>query len=308
MVSEAHHSYSEDTYLLKPNNSPDTSVEIAVTCLTPTTPKRGKPAIVCLHGMFHNRMIWHPLRCNGLADKFVSEGYQVWLPEIRGHGRSPVNNNYFKNSFEDIIKYDLPAISDFVEEKTDNSAIWIGHTLGAFYIGGAVARGYLKQEQIKGLAFIGSQVEKPHWVLNIPLGAMISSWVVKNKPFIEGYKHGFGPENEPGKLVSEILRWQTRRGWKGGDKFDYLGAFKNINTPALVATFDMPNTSNKHRNALFENLGAEQKKNEHFIFPGSGVNFTQEHMVLGKFAQEKVYPVVISWCEQVSLGGKLQVA
>ncbi|EPN67992.1 esterase/lipase/thioesterase family protein, partial [Pseudomonas syringae pv. actinidiae ICMP 19079] len=79
----------EDVYRLKPANSPDPSVELVVTRLglvdQPAT--RGAPVIL-LHGSFSNRRFWYSPKGIGLGPYLARAGYDVWIPEMRGHGLS----------------------------------------------------------------------------------------------------------------------------------------------------------------------------------------------------------------------------
>ncbi len=311
MATELHHGFYEDSYLLKPGNSSDTSAEIAVTKLSPVDAVESTTPVVCLHGMFNNRMVWQPHRIKGFADKLLAAGYQVWLPELRGHGRSPVNYFYNDNTFEDTIAFDLPAINAFVSEQTQKKPVWIGHSLGGFAIAGALARNYIDQDTLSGMALIGAQSDKLHWILNMPLAAMISSWIVKKKPFIEGYRHGFGPENEPGRFVADILRWQAGRGWKSRDKFDYLQGLSMVSLPAFLATFGVESkdaVGDKKSRNLLDNLGSVNKSHHHFTFAKSAENFNQIDMLLGRLAEERVWPELVRWIELLQNSSARQVA
>src|SRR5690606_19839690 len=59
---------SEDVYLLKPNNSPDCSVELALTRVGQAGAEgvRGVP-VVLLHGSFSNRRFWYSPKGIGLG-------------------------------------------------------------------------------------------------------------------------------------------------------------------------------------------------------------------------------------------------
>ena len=108
---------SEDVYRLKPGNSPDWSVEIAVTRLgmADASAPRGVPVIL-LHGSFSNRRFWFSPKGLGLGAYLTRLGFDVWIPEMRGHGLSQRNLAYRHNRVSDYVRYDLPAIADFVRD------------------------------------------------------------------------------------------------------------------------------------------------------------------------------------------------
>jgi len=66
---------SEDVYLLKPNNSPDSSVELALTRLglAGAEDVRGVP-VVLLHGSFSNRRFWYSPKGIGLGAYLARAG------------------------------------------------------------------------------------------------------------------------------------------------------------------------------------------------------------------------------------------
>ncbi len=110
---------SEDVYRLKPGNSPDLTVELAVTRLglADEPQARGVPVIL-LHGSFSNRRFWFSPKGIGLGAYLARAGFDVWVAEMRGHGLSVRNQDYRKNRVADYARYDLPAIAAFVREQS----------------------------------------------------------------------------------------------------------------------------------------------------------------------------------------------
>ena len=86
---------SEDVYRLKPGNSPDASVELAMTRIGLADPsmRRGVPVIL-VPGSFSNRRFWFSPKGVGLGAFLARAGYDVWIAEMRGHGLSPRNRDY----------------------------------------------------------------------------------------------------------------------------------------------------------------------------------------------------------------------
>lgn len=139
MSAELRGDLSEDVYLLKPNNSPDSSVELALTRLgrAGAEGERGMP-VVLLHGSFSNRRFWYSPKGIGLGPYLARAGFDVWIAEMRGHGLSPRNENYRDNHVAQYVRYDLPAIADFIIEQTGQAVHWIGHSLGGVILAAAL--------------------------------------------------------------------------------------------------------------------------------------------------------------------------
>ncbi len=135
---------SEDVYRLKPGNSPDGTVELAVTRLglADVAQTRGTPVIL-LHGSFSNRRFWYSPKGIGLGAYLARQGFDVWIPEMRGHGLSKRNHDYVKNRIADYARYDLPAIGAFVREQSAQIPHWIGHSLGGITLAAALGGQFL---------------------------------------------------------------------------------------------------------------------------------------------------------------------
>ena len=126
--------YSEDVYLLKPNNSPDKTVEFAVTRLSHPDfcrhgSRRGAPVIL-LHGLYENRMTWmyeqHEMLC-----ELLNAGADVWIMEMRGHGLSKQNRDFRQNHWRNYAQYDLPAMQKFIAEQNPLQQTWLARDQGA---------------------------------------------------------------------------------------------------------------------------------------------------------------------------------
>ena len=86
--------------------------------------------MILLHGSFSNRRFWYSPRALGLGPYLARAGFDVWLPEMRGHGLSIRNDGYRDNRVADYARYDLPALASFIHEQCGQPAHWIGHSLG----------------------------------------------------------------------------------------------------------------------------------------------------------------------------------
>ncbi|WP_428240865.1 alpha/beta hydrolase [Gynuella sp.] len=141
--------YSEDVYLLKPNNSPDKTAEFAVTRLGhPDVCRnglsRGEPVIL-LHGLYENRTVWmyeqHEMLC-----QLLNAGADVWIMEMRGHGLSKVNHDSRQNHWRNYARYDLPALQQFIREQNPARQTWLAREQGAVSLLLALEYGLLDKQ------------------------------------------------------------------------------------------------------------------------------------------------------------------
>ena len=171
---------TEDIYRLKPGNSPDASVELVVTRLgQQAAGERRGPPVILLHGSFSNRRFWYSPRALGLGPYLARAGFDVWLPEMRGHGLSIRNDGYRDNRVADYARYDLPALASFIHEQCGQPAHWIGHSLGGVVLAAGLGGGYLDQARIASVALFGSQVSTAHWLFRLPMAGILARLLLR---------------------------------------------------------------------------------------------------------------------------------
>lgn len=293
----------EDVYRLKPGNSPDFSVELAVTRLglVASPDVRGVPVIL-LHGSFSNRRFWYSPKGVGLGAYLARAGFDVWIPEMRGHGLSARNQAYRHNRVADYARYDLPAIAAFVREQSGQIAHWIGHSLGGTTLAAALGGHYLGVEQAASVALFGSQITRNFWPLKIPPVQWTSRLLLKRFEHFSGPRFKRGPEDEPMGVILESLRWRGLFGFFGDRKENWWAGLAQVQVPLLAVT-----AAGDHQDPpwacreLFEQFGSERKQ---FLCLGREQGFTEDfghvQMLVSKAAQAQVWPLVRDWLNQAA--------
>ncbi|MCV6614076.1 MAG: lysophospholipase [Cellvibrionaceae bacterium] len=219
--AEARDDLLEDVYLIKPNNSPDKSVELAVMRLglDGCPPRRPLP-IVLFHGCYQNHRYW--LGQNGLGPYLARQGYDVWLLDARGHGLSPRNQRFERNSLLDYSRYDLPAVLAFIAEVNGHSPVLIGAEEG--FAAGLMAQGAGSLVAGSCAAILGLGAPFPSAGLGRLPGA---NYLAETIGFGEPRNQRRGPEPEPRYLRQQLWREQgplLRRGRSLGiDLWQRLG-------------------------------------------------------------------------------------
>jgi pimeloyl-ACP methyl ester carboxylesterase len=110
----------------------------------------GLPVVLC-HGMSANRYPFDIKGAPSLARYLKARGWDVWVAELRGSGMSDrpgflTADVPYTWTFEDHLRKDLPAIINYVLERTGAPAIhWIGHSMGGML----------------GLAHVAAQTDPP---------------------------------------------------------------------------------------------------------------------------------------------------
>ncbi len=100
-------------------------------------PQRGShrtPVFLC-HGMSSNRWDMDGPGRISLARYLVRAGYDAWVVELRGAGRSMRpnwwNGKRYDWTFEDYVNHDAPAaLSEVLRETGAHQVHWVGHSMG----------------------------------------------------------------------------------------------------------------------------------------------------------------------------------
>ncbi|WP_369854590.1 alpha/beta fold hydrolase [Candidatus Thalassolituus haligoni] len=302
--------FTDDVYLVKHNLDKDRSVEVAVTHLSPgsyeTSPARDgrRPPVVLLHGSFTNRSFWLTVDGEGLAAWLVRQGFDVWLMEQRGHGLSPRNNDYTGNTSQQYACCDVPAVNDFVCEKTGEYPAWIGHSLGGVVLATAIAAGKLRPDNCAGVMSFGAQILKRPWYLWMPLGSLSLRTLMSIKGELDGRKIGIGPENEPAGIVNEYLARQAIFGkWQLENiKQPLLPAWRQANVPLRMFAgagdrIDPASCCRRFYEHYGSDAGIEVAKSMTLLGVENGFSEDYDHlgMVISPAARDEVWPLVASW-------------
>jgi pimeloyl-ACP methyl ester carboxylesterase len=293
-----------DVYLIKHGRDADPSVQIALTHIgIYGQSSKGKQPIVLVHGSFTNRRFWLSSQGIGLARYLVEAGFDVWLMEMRGHGLSPRNLAYKDNSLEHYAVSDVPAINEFVIEKTGLKPVWLGHSLGGVLISTAIAAGTLPEHQVAAIVLLGTQVVRRRWFIQIPLVTSMGKLWFTLKPELDGRKLKIGPENEPSGIAKEYLRWLGLLGrWRfNRNKTPLLVKWQEMDVPMLAMVgkndqsdpaeycerfYDLCGSNNK----IFKLLAKEE---------GFSRDFGHVDMVVSKAAAKEVWPEISSWLAEI---------
>ena len=296
--------FIEDTYLLKPNNSSDRSVQIAVTRLgfyKNETKKKGKPVIL-IHGSFTNRGFWFSQKGKGLARALLESGLDPWMLELRGHGDSPENIEYNQNSIDIYAGYDIPAVIDFIQEQTMQKPVWIGHSMGGVIVSTALAKGCITPDNSEAVVMLGSQVSRFPFLLRLPVFRLLARIILSlRKPLI---KSKLGPEHEPLGIAKEFIRWAGLfHGWKSPKGQKYWHELKKIQIPVLAfgAKKDKGDPV-KYCNKLALSIDDNATCIELSKQKGFKCDYNHTNMVISEDAKSEVWPKIINWINLTEKG------
>lgn len=260
--------------------------------------------VILVHGTYCTRSFWISPKGIGMGVYLADQGFDVWIPELRGHGLSPKDDSFSKITAEDQIRYDLPAIQQHVFEATETPAFWIGHSFGGLFIIAALSMKWLDQEKIKGMVTFGSQISLGDMYLKIPPVAWSLSLLMRIIGHLPAVKLGLGPEIEPAGVILETIRWKKLFGkWTDGQGKSYWDGIKDIQIPAMTfAAAKDKNDPAQGCKIIHDQYGSRDKI---FIILGRNYRFSKDYdhvgMVVSREAQTEVWPDIAGWMRDRSL-------
>ncbi len=264
-------------------------------------PRNGKSLaipVVLIHGSYSMRSFWVSDKGVGLGVYLADQGFDVWIPELRGHGLSPKGESFSQITAEDQIRYDLPAISDAVFAMTQTPAFWIGHSFGGLFLLAALSVGWLPHDQVVSIVTFGSQISFGDTYLKFPPVAWALSSILKMVGNFPAPKLGLGPEVESAGTMIETIRWKQFRGkWTSSEGVSYWDGLEKIKMPVMTyAAADDKNDPPIGCRKIHKRLGSVDKM---FMVLGKDNGFSKDYdhvgMVVSREAQEEVWPDLAGW-------------
>jgi len=277
----------------------DDGVALALYHARPAAP-RPTPPLLLVHGTFSNRNFFLGQRERGLARFLAEHGFDAWVAELRGHGRSGTAGRAAAWRFEDWIRRDAPALVGQVFAETGaDRLVWIGHSAGGIIGLGYAGLGEPRSRAIAGLVAIASPAPTGLGVMQVPL-ARAAYGITRVMGRFPARMIGIGPEDEHRGIMQQWMRWNISGQWRGDDGTDYFANCASITIPilALAGGGDWAIAPP----ALCEDLvNATASTDRTFIACGRAEGFAEDYnhnrVVVSASARREVWPLIADWIE-----------
>jgi pimeloyl-ACP methyl ester carboxylesterase len=291
------------------------------------------PVLLC-HGLGANRFSFDLGRDPSLAAYLAHAGFDVWVLELRGHGRSDRPGLFARRrfgwSFDDYLRFDLPAAIEKVQEVTGQRQLHvIGHSMGGMlflsYCGNA--------SEVRSAITIGSSLDfsrtgsdfvrllKWKWLAHalpaLPVGLLtlmvtpcagrianrieeFTMWFANVDPVITRlhYANTFHAISSPVLLqLSTLFEAGGLRRWNGTGSYLDQAACSRVPTLFVAADRDRQCPVEACRRT-YECL--RQSSDAHRLVVCGQESGQQEHyghfdLLIGKRAAEEVFPEIERW-------------
>ena len=118
----------------------------------------GLPVALLVHGLAEDGTIFYSRTGGGLANFLAEQGFDVYVPDLRGKGRSWPEIKQLKGyRLIHAVTEDLPAIIEAIQARTTSSQqYWFGHGIGGVLLSSVLARYPEFASQTAAAVYFGS--------------------------------------------------------------------------------------------------------------------------------------------------------
>ncbi len=264
------------------------------------------PVVVLLHGLMENGTIFQSRSRQGLAYYLAGEGYDAYIPDLRGRGCSwPQLQAFSRYSTIHAITEDLPAILGLLRDLRGVAPqFWVGHGWGGVLINSFLARYPEYMRQACGLIYFGSHRQTQS---SIALKKNLAGRLIaKVKGFVPATFWPVGVNSEYQGLFTDFQRWAAGAPWVDpADGFDYGLALTQIGGHAPALYFANSAKSEHGWVGDVRVFMREQGTHDGRLIPlglvaGNVRNYTHIEMLSSPEAVHEVFPFMINWMAEKS--------
>ncbi|EKP14267.1 alpha/beta fold hydrolase [Leptospira borgpetersenii] len=306
----------------------------------PPQPNPQLAPVLVVHGIATNKFVVDLDRRHSLPYYLKLRGYDVFAVSLRGCGRSYHESptRYEDFTFDDIVKYDIPAMFEKVKKITGSERVsYVGHSMGAMILYSHFCMSERKKDTEDIAAFVSlggpgnlnhigitligllSRFPRARKMLDLKFGASIlaplagelytpideilyNPKVTSSKTVKKIMKNAI--ENIADGVTEQFMHWiETKRMYSLNGFYDYIRLQKNISVPALFIAGEKDVIATPEAvHSVYEN--ASSKKKEFRVISkanGSSDDYGHACLVMGDRAEDDVFQYVESFLKKHGL-------
>lgn len=271
--------------------------QLALTRLQSSDATTEDSPIVLVHGTYTDRTFWMTSDGFGLGPFLARRGFDVRIPELRGHGRSPKGDGFERWTAEDHIRLDLPSVHETVIAEGDGSPVWVGHSAGGLYLLGALARTWIDPDEVQAVAVFGTQISEGEAYLKNRFVAGTVKAAIDLVGRFPAPLLGMGPEVEPPGEMAELIGWKAEGRWTDSSGRSYWDGLAELELPfrAYAGAGDETDPP-VGCEQLFREVGSDRKSYQ-LLSKDEGFSRDYGHaeMIASRAASQDVWPDLLEW-------------
>ena len=198
-------------------------------------PRRG--VMLCLHAMMADGRYFGAKRAGSFAYELAARGFDVFVPDFRGHGHSrPPKAGPDDWSFDDLVEFDLPAIVEACAKAAvcaPSELVLLGHSLGGLVTTAALGIGAIPAPRVVLLPatsvwLLGPEGDRKRRAL---MALYRNVTAVLGRAPIRALR--IGSSDEAATYVKQLTGWTRAARWTSLRGIDYGAKLETIQTPVI---------------------------------------------------------------------------
>ena len=199
------------------------------------------PPVLLVHGSIENGKIFYTKSGKGLAPYLARQGYDVFVADLRGRGKSTPAISRFSNfGLSHTLKEDFPAIFRKIKElKGDVPQYWAAHSWGGVLMLAYLARP-TEPVNVQAMTFFGSkrrisiQSLKKFLMVDV-VWNWTSKVVIAGMGWLPARHMRIGSDSETRLTHRQTHDWVVQKRWLDWhDGFDYAASLQKMNLPPAL--------------------------------------------------------------------------
>lgn len=268
----------------------------------------GKP-LLCLHGAFDNgRIFYNRTLKKGLAVFLARAGFDVFVPDLRGHGQSqPPLNRHSRYGLHEIIAQDLPVIIDFIGQHNPQPLGWVGHSDGGVFLLSTLARHPRLLRHTTSIVLLAcKRAVKTRTLKQALVKHLLWYGIGHALVWVFGYQPSklfrIGSDNDTKLFMIERKAWVLGGPWTDPrDQFSYAEAILELEIPPVLSLAAQADWILGHPldvEVFFQEIAARHSQ---FKILGKKTGHLHDYdhvsIVTHPDAEEDHFPIVKNWLE-----------
>ena len=270
------------------------------------------PSVLLVHGAIENSKIFYSEKGKGLAPFLAENGFDVFLTDLRGKGKSiPLaNTGKITDGQYEVIVNDIPAVVNKINQiKENHTGIHlVAHSWGGVLLSSWLARFSEQSKNIKSVTFFACKrkIYVHHikrWFMVDLMWTCLGSLVTLAKGYLPAKKLKMGSDDEPAKFFFECNKWVYSNKWVDPhDQFNYNEAFRRIDFPPTLSLTGLKDHSLGNKKcvkkmldeigpAILENIVLSRVN-------GNKNNYDHVNILTHPDAPSDHFNLVVSWLNQ----------
>ena len=192
------------------------------------------PPVLLLHGAAEDGHIFYSHSGRGLACWLAKNGYEAFVPDLRGKAKSwPAIDQNSSFGFHEIIRADLPALAATVNRLSNGQPqTWISHSMGGVLAAAAILRAGREALGVHQLVHFATrrQARAPGWQRRFYIDFLwnrIGRLAVAFEGYLPAPALRLGTSRESARCFHDGLSWSRGERWRDTeDGFDYSTALE----------------------------------------------------------------------------------